>query len=344
MSVRVQRGFNLPEILIALALGLFLLAAFLTVVARCRDQFTANESVARLQDGARHALGVIGDDLEHAGFWGFSNAATPRLVSGAVRLAAAAELRQDETIAPVTGLPAGAHACGINFAVDVARPVEGHNNGFGVGREARDCEPTATAGGARVGSDTLTVRHASAATAAAHDGRIQLYARRLAAHASLDLFSDGRAPGVIAEDAHVRDLDVHVWYVANDSVERPGWPALRVKSLTESRGAAQFRDEEVLPGVEDLQVEFAFGDGTHIRWATPDSPLIRTGPVLAVRVWLRIRSDASEPGFVDARPLAYSDATFLPTPVESRQRRVLVQRTVALRNVSRHTARGAELP
>lgn len=334
MSVRAQRGFNLPEILIALALGLFLLAAFLTVVAHCRAQFTANESLARLQDGARHALGVISDDLEHAGFWGFSNAATPQLVRGSVRLAAAAELRQDDSIAAVTGLPAGAHACGINFAVDVSRPVEGQNNGFGVGREARDCEPTATAGGPRAGSDTLTVRHASIATAAAHEGRIQLYSRRLVTHASLDLFSDGHAPGVIADDAQVRDLEVHVWYVANGSVDRAGWPALRLKSLTESRGNAQFRDEEVLPGVEDLQVEFAIGDATHVRWVTADSPLVRTRRVLAVRVWLRIRSDASEPGFVDARPLAYSDATFLPTPAESRQRRLLIQRTVALRNVA----------
>ncbi len=59
-------------------------------------------------------------------------------------------------------------------------------------------------------------------------------------------------------DAHteVRDVEVRTYYVANNSVGRRGWPALRVKTLTESRGAAQFRDEEVLPGVEDLQVEF----------------------------------------------------------------------------------------
>lgn len=336
MSTRRQRGFNLPELLISLALGLFLLAAFLTVVARCRDQFAANESVARLQDTARSALAALIDDVEHAGYYGFSNAAAPRLVRGGTTLAEAESLRQGDAAAPIAGLPAGAHDCGVNFAVDLSRPVEGSNDAFGVGRDARDCAPTGTADGARAGSDTLTVRHASLSRTAARAGRIQLYARRLDAHGSLALFSDGHAPGVIADDAEVRDVEVHTWYIANSSVDRPGWPALRVKSLTESRGAAQFRDEEVMPGVEDLQVELAVADAAdagRVRYVAPGTTAARDGTVLAVRLWLRVRSDATEAGFNDARPLAYADASFVPTAVEATQRRQVIERTVALRNV-----------
>jgi hypothetical protein len=54
--------------------------------------------------------------------------------------------------------------------------------------------------------------------------------------------------------------------------------------------------------------------------------------VLAVRLWLRIRSDATEAGFDDARPLVYAGNTFTPDAVEARQRRLLVESTVALRN------------
>jgi len=335
--VRTRRrdcGFNLPELLVALALGLFLLAAFLTVVARCRDQFATQESLARLQDTARSALAALTDDLEHAGFYGFSNAAAPRLVRGGTTLAEAESLRQGDAAAPVAGLPAGAHDCGVNFAVDLSRPVEGSDGTFGVGRDARDCAPTATAGGARAGSDTLTLRHASLAPAAARDGRLQLYSRRLTAHASLDLFADGRAPGPVAEDAVVRDLEVHTWYVANDSVDRRGWPALRVKSLTESRGAAQFRDEEVMPGVEDLQVEFgvAAPDAARVRYVAPGSPDTRDARIIAVRLWLRIRSDVTEGGFSDSRTSSYAGTTFTPSAVEARHRRLLVERTVVLRN------------
>jgi type IV pilus assembly protein PilW len=335
-GARRPRGFNLLELMIALALGLFLLAAFLTVVARCRDAFATSESVARLEDTARGAIAALTDDIEQAGFYGFSNAATPRLLRGGTPLAAAESLRQGDAAMPVAGLPAGAHDCGTNFAVDLSRPVEGANSAFGVGRDARDCAPTATADGARAGSDTLTVRHASLDPAAARAGRVQIYSRRLDAHGFVELFADGQAPGAIGEDAQVRDVEVHTWYVANSSVDRPGWPALRVKSLTESRGAAQFRDEEVMPGVEDLQVELAVSepaDPTHVRYVAPGSTAARSGSVLAVRVWLRVRSDVTEGGFDDARPLAYADTTFTPTALEAAQRRMLIERTVALRNV-----------
>jgi hypothetical protein len=321
--------------MIALVLGLFLLAAFLTVLGHCRDQFATNESLARLQDTARGALAALTDDIEHAGFFGFSNAAVPRVVRAGTTLAAAEALRQGDAAIPVAGLPAGAHDCGVNFAIDLSQPVEGSDNAFAVGRDARDCAPTATAGGARAGSDTLTVRHASLAPVAAHAGRLQLYSRRRAAFGFLDLFADGTAPGETGDDAQVRDLEVHTWYVANSSVDRPGWPALRVKSLTEARGVAQFRDEEVMPGVEDLQVELTVapaGDATRARHVAPGSPEARAGTVLAVRVWLRLRSDVTEPGFVDARPLAYANTGFTPDAFEARQRRLLVDRTVALRN------------
>lgn len=332
-----QRGFNLPELLIALVIGLLLLASFITVVVQCRGQFATGESLARLEDTARSALGALTDDVEHAGFYGFSNAAVPRLVRAGTTLADAESLRQGDAATPVAGLPAGAHDCGVNFAVDLSRPVEGADNHFGVGRGARDCAPTAGAGGAHAGSDTLTVRHAALETTAPRAGRLQLYSRRLATHAALDIFADGAAAGPIAEDAEVRDLELHTWYIANDSVDRPGWPALRMKSLTESRGAAQFRDEEVMPGVEDLQVEFAVpdpADASRVRFFAPDSPGARGARVLGVRLWLRVRSEVTEGGYNDTRALTYAGTTFTPDAGEARQRRRLIERTVALRNVS----------
>jgi hypothetical protein len=131
---------------------------------------------------------------------------------------------------------------------------------------------------------------------------------------------------------------VRKYYITNDSVDRRHWPALRVKALTESRGAAQFRDEEVLPGVEDLQVEFGVRDPADPRgrlsFVAPDFPGLRSRTVAAVRLWLRIRADRTEAGYFDPRPLRYADVQFVPDALESRQRRLLVQRTVALRNLN----------
>jgi type IV pilus assembly protein PilW len=308
------RGFHLTELMIALVLGLTLLAAFLVVLQRCRAGFAANESLARLQDAARHALSVLVPDIEHAGFYGFTN----------------------QPAAIVASLPAGIDTCGRGFAEALELPAQGSDNGF-VLDDASDCAPTATAGGARDGSDTLTLRFASHDTVPPHAGRLQVYSQELSAVGPLILFADGRAPGPLDPAHVVRDLEVRTYYVANNSVERPGWPALRVKGLTESRGAAQFRDEEILPGVEDLQVEFGIArrhaDGTpRVLYVAPGATLAREERVVALRLWLRIRSDATEPGFEDDRELNYANVRFTPSPVETKQRRMLIERTVALRN------------
>lgn len=321
-----------------MTLGLLLLAAFFAVMQRCREAFSAGESLAGLQDNARHALSVIVPDIEHAGFFGFAGSSASYTRGGTV-LAEGAQLRQPDAthlVAAVPGLPAGAHDCGVNFAVDLELGVEGDNNSYATGAAATRCAPTASAGGAHAGADTLTLRHASLDVTKPLAGRLQLYSRRLESQAAGELFADGRSPGPTDANAEVRDLEVRKYYIANDSVDRRAWPALRVKALTESRGAAQFRDEEVLPGVEDLQVELGVRDPGDIEgrlsFVAPDFPELRTRTVVAVRLWLRIRADRTEAGYFDARPLRYADVEFVPGELESRQRRMLVQRTIALRN------------
>jgi hypothetical protein len=215
---------------------------------------------------------------------------------------------------------------------DLELPLQGSDNSYAIGSGARDCAPTATAGGARAGSDTLTVRRVSLKSVAPRAGRLQLYVRRLEAFGFQDLFFDGRAPGPVDENNEVRDLEVRTYYIANNSVGHAGWPALRVKSLTEAAGAAQFRDEEIMPGVEDLQVEFGIVEQQRIRFVAPELPMERGAQLVSVRVWLRIRADATEGGFRDSRSLDYAGVSFVPDAVQSAQRRILVERTFALRN------------
>jgi hypothetical protein len=284
-------------------------------------------------------MAVLVDDVQHAGFFGLAPAGRVELVAGGAVIADRETMRQPDGTREVTatsGVPAGAHACGSNFAVDLSLPVEASDQDYRLGRDARNCSPTASANGARASTDTLTVRRASLDLATARAGRLQLYSRALASLQPLRLFADGRPPGPRDGNEEIHDLEVRSYYVANSSVGRPGWPALRVKALTESGGAAQFRDEEIMPGVEDLQVELgveAEVDGIPgIEWLTPDSPRARREPLVAVRLWLRVRADHTESGYRDDRALAYSNSTFAPGELEARQRRIVVTRTVALRN------------
>ena len=333
-------GFSLPELMVSLTIGLVLLAAFLVILDRCRREFATNESLGQLQDAARQVTALLVSDLEHAGFYGVTSNPLARVVHGGVVMAEADALRQPDAahaVPSVPGLPAGSHDCGVNFAIDLALAVQGSNGAWPAHASSRSCAPTSTAGGARAGSDTLTLRHASLEPSAPRSGRLQLYARLRESHGMVFLFGDGRAPGPLDEQGEVRDVEIHFYYIANNSVGRPGWPALRVKSLTESRGAAQFRDEEVMPGVEDLQVEIGVADDSdgsgRMQFVAPDAPGIRDGHIVAVRLWLRLRADSTERGYRETRALQYADVSFAPDATAATQRRLLLERTVALRNL-----------
>jgi hypothetical protein len=251
-------------------------------------------------------------------------------------IALGAALRQDAPRVPLQ--PASVHDCGTNFAYDLAIAVEASNNRFATGIDPPRCAPTAAAGGAQAGADTLTVRRTSSEPAALIPGKLQLYARRFARESGQALFTDGRAPGTLDADRRVFDVVVRTYYVARNSVERAGWPALRAKTLTEIGGEPRFRDEEILPGVEDLQVQFGIADTTSgirvTRYVDPDDEALREFPPRAVRIWMRIRADSTERNYRDDRSWRYADTEFAPAVAEQGFRRTLITRTVMLRNLA----------
>src|SRR5262245_11198526 len=136
MTARREAGFTLIELMISIVLGLLIIAAALRLYAQGRSTALVNETVARIQEQGRYALSVIEDDVELAGFYGFTNLPeTIRLVGGGRTdgvIATATQLSQSAI--PAAGVPAGAQSCGANFAVDVLTPVQGSNGIFTLGR------------------------------------------------------------------------------------------------------------------------------------------------------------------------------------------------------------------
>lgn len=364
-SGRRQRGVSLVELMVALTIGSLLIVGAVTVYSNSRTTFAVNESLARMQDQGRYVMSVLEPDVELAGYYGFTNAPdTLRWVEGSapeIVRATAPQLRQDPLEVgvdptPAPGLAGSAHACGINFAVDVLRPVQGSNDEFELGPDATSaCEPFGA--GAVDDTDTLTLRRASTeAVNAAEGGRLQIYASRLRSRTAQLLFADGVAPGAVDDDNAIHDLLVRSYYVSQDSVDRPGQPALRVKSLTRVSGQPAFLDTEVMPGVEDFQVQFGVdtgdydndgvidpdadlngdgipeSDGRATRYVNPDFPDLDRLQVVSVRIWVRLRAEQSEPGFVDDRTYRYGDVEYTPAGAERSFRRVLLSRTISLRN------------
>lgn len=360
-----QTGLSLIELMVALLIGSLLIIGAVSVYANSRGTFAVNESVARLQEQGRYALSIVEPDVELAGFYGFTNSAdTLRLVRGAAPgtvLAAAVDLRQVPippavpTPVPAPGLSGDAVACGTNFAVDVLRPVQGSNDRFELGPNATPaCAPFGD--GAADGSDTLTLRRASSQPAAIQAGRLQILASRLNSQKSQLLFADGVAPIALDADNRVHDLLVRTYYVARDSDNRPGFPALRMKALTRTGGAPAFADTEIMSGIEDLQVQFGIdtgdynndgivdadadlngdgipeSDGRTTRYVNPDFPGLDRLQVVSVRLWLRVRGERPEPDVDDRRTYRYGDVEYTPSADERRFRRMLLSRTIMLRN------------
>jgi type IV pilus assembly protein PilW len=341
-----RAGFTLVELMVALVIGALSVLAALEVYARGRDLYRVNERLARMQEQGRVALSVIEPDIELAGYYGFTQSAdVVRLVSGGnsdIVLATSAQMRQwpfgatEPLPAAVAGLPAGAHTCGVNFAVDLSTSVQGSNGAFAFGRSpAGPCNPYQ--GRAQLGADTLTMRRVQTQSSPAEGGRLQVYASRHTSRSSQWLFADGTPPGPVDDDHRVHNVVVRGYYIARDSVGQRDYPALRVKALTRSGASLVFDDEEVMTGVEDLQVQFGIsapGDvpGRVARYVDPDFPELASAQVVAVRLWLRIRADEPEPFFTDTKIYSYADVSYTPAGTARNFRRVLMTRTITLRN------------
>jgi len=323
---RATAGITLIELMLALAIGSFVVIGAVSVLIHGRASFRINESVARLQENARYVFDVIEPDIRMARFRGLTAASLP--VTNAAR---AGE--------PVSVL-APANDCGSNWTVDLDADVAASNGSY-----AFDCPAY---GSAAAGTDTLVVRRASARIAPMpYADKLYLLTTR---SGRAILFAGPDLPeGSAPMQAEVREHVVNGYYVSrNSSLDTPGepMPSLRRKFLRSGSGGPVIADEEILPGVEDLQIEFGIhtdrgastDPGSIDRYVNPDDPILDPAQadfdagarVLAVRVWLRLRAASPQAGIPQAPSLAYADRD-LP-PFTDGLRRLLVSKTIFIRN------------
>lgn len=131
------------------------------------------------------------------------------------------------------------------------------------------------------GSDILTVRRSSAMPVAARAGSVQLEALPDSGR----LFTDGNPVG----PGEVYDLRIHSWYVDSRSSE-PGTQALRRLTLVHG---GRLQSEEVMPGVEKLELSFAVDsndDGIADAIVTPAQLRTQMVDAVAIRVDLHMRT------------------------------------------------------
>jgi type IV pilus assembly protein PilW len=318
-----QAGVTLVEILVALAIGSFLMIGAIQVYTQSRQAYIINESIARVQETAHFAMDTVEADLRMASNWGRHSRGSA--VEGRSLLA-------DNNPKALTVPVGGTGSCGATWAFDLARPIAGDNNAYTL--------PCAPDGGAvaQANSDIVTARRATVAPTVLQAGQLQIQSTRIQG----ELFEDGVVPSTFdPAESETHDLLVNTYYVAADSALIPGVPTLRRKSLQSVGGAPVIVDQEVAPGVQNMQLQFGVdvdSDNTVDRYVNPgdavldpaDAAFIPGSRVITARIWLVVRGVSPELGIVDNANYTPGDTAL--GNFNDDYRRILVSKTILLRN------------
>jgi len=299
-------GVTLVELLVAMTIGLVLIIGATQVYVDSRTAYAVNETTARLQENARYAMSILEPDIRMSGNWGLTNVSDG---IGGKALPTDAQLG--------LGAPA-ASTCGVNFPLLLGLPVQGTNDSY-----AATCAANSVA---VPNADTMTVRRASTITVppATASGPLRICSTRTSGLLVTDI------SGAFCQDvnAQINNLIVNLYYV-DQSSSQAGVPSLRRKALNGAAActapvsaAPCFQDDELVPGVEDLQVQYGVDltggvgatSGAASEYLNAGATLTNLltnaaapAQIVAVRIWLLVRSDSPESGFTDDRIYEYGD-------------------------------------
>lgn len=67
---RGSKGFSIVELMVAILIGLIILAGVIQVVISSKTTFLGQEEMSFIQENARYAVDLLGKDLQSAGYWG----------------------------------------------------------------------------------------------------------------------------------------------------------------------------------------------------------------------------------------------------------------------------------
>ncbi len=328
-TIRRARGVTLIELMVALSIGSFLMIGAITVFMQSRTAFRVTESVSRLQENARFVLDAMEPDIRMASYFGLTSRSNKILG------------RSTAQAPNPAGINVGSD-CGANWSINLAEEVGGTNNGYGWACAAFASAPQPSA-------DTLVLRRASEdpVPLPLDGGTLYLQSARFQ---DSQLFMGPIVPaGYLPTTSQTHRLIVSGYYVsANSSLDTPGnsVPSLRMKTLVGGALGPRLVDQEVLPGIEDLQVQFGIDTdvvgaptrGSINRYVNTDDPIFNPlnaqfnpdATVLAVRIWVRLRAQRPENGFTDTANYVYADQN-VPAP-NDQFRRTVISKTIYLRN------------
>ena len=355
------RGFSLVEFMIAITIGLFLIAGLVYLIAETSRSRAEIERSSRQIENGRFALDRIAEDLRHAGFYGeyFSVPASGEAGFPASLNAAA------PCASTVATLPAG-----------MPLPIQAYDGGSAIPTDL-DVAGCALGGAGLVlanyktGTDILVVRRASTATlpkasAVATDVYIQTtplaYVLDVGSNAAAFNLTLPSANNTATVDARLRRYVVRIYFVSRCNVPASGAtcngatddggtsiPTLKMLEL----GPGQvFTVQPIAEGIEEVQYDFGIdnrarcglaADPNEDKNGVADCEVMCTtaapcsavdfSNVMTVRVNLIARNAEPSPGYSDDKTY-YKGLAGYTTATNDRYRRHAYSALVRLNNVA----------
>jgi type IV pilus assembly protein PilW len=304
-----QAGFSLVELMVAILIGLIILAGVIQVVFTSKTTFLGQEGMSFIQENARYATYVIGKDIQGAGHWGCAGESPiTAVVAGAANTNAAEFIGLEslrgyaDTSAPAAystllrELPGGvkSESLLIRTLAGPAVSVQSHlgqtitlfdnhkfPDGDYLGIVAEDCR--------RVGVLRITTTiNEKNITYASNNNNGASGIRPIDEDVNCSNNSCGTlSPQKYAPGSVVMQFNAHAYYVG-DSNEARGNPALKRAFLQNGNVI----NEELALGVEDIHFRYGVRNGANLKYfKVADVP--NWNQVIAVEVNLLMRSDTA---------------------------------------------------
>lgn len=298
-----QTGITIVELMVAMAIGLFMLAGLVGIFANSnRAYLELNRSSQQIENG-RFAVQVLADDLSLAGFFGrYYLSATPAAVPDPCEINDMAALRAALSL-PVYGWDAPASpAAPVSTCITGANHVDGTDI-----LVVRRADSQATASGSLVAQDVYLQSNADSTSSIN-----PIIALGTAGNFTL---KDRDA----ATTSTIRKMHVHVYFVAPCSVPTGGGlvctgatddngapiPTLKRLELRVDSGVRSMRIVPLVEGIENFQIDYGVDsdtdgvpDGAYV---TAPATLTDWANVVAIRVNLLARNLEATSGFTDTK-------------------------------------------
>lgn len=341
MSCRSQSGFSIIELMIAMMLGLLLIAMVVSVFLTSNQNYTQDNAHGRMQENGRFALRLLSNELTMAHYWGgMLNPGT-------------GDINDD------TGIAAGdSKLCGR--LLDTSEPLI-------IGNEATATDINTDAGCIAASSvyqlpdgswpDMLVVKRTSGTNHyddlgdAAQDNKLFLYTNSNAKNGRLVINDGTSGSAPTANETRAWEFSPRIFFICDEELDDANNlntipPSLCVAQWDQDEG--RIRPRVYIEGIEDMQISFGLdrnGDGLpdeYVRTLPVVVPPITLAIAVTAKIEIMARSLIEIPGYKNEKTYnlikdavgAYAPMDHTSGGVDDRYYRRIFSNTVMLRNTA----------